>query len=396
MKNKKPKKQQKHTIYLAGPISGCNEKQIHAWRDKIKAHWLNEFNFLSPADNLIDKNNAESDSSYKIIKSDLKAIESADAILANMWKESIGTAAGIILARKKGKPIVIIDPNHIQNSALAFYSDGVYDDPTEAMEHLKIILNSQKKIISVKKQRGRPATPFNRGTLTNSIRKACQAAGRDDIIVPAQIVPMVLKKIIGDNTSITGIITTTMIKDTVWDVLVELESDPIRYNEFTGIRAAWAAYEQKYKKYTVKKIPEKPDERLLLSPVPFKIPIHTTKSHTTIWAEKVSKLEDIPKTARPLFKEISRVKGIDRIKLDIMSEGPKLEKCCAEIKADKNPNIILGKCYDKGEKGNIQEFKIIITDRQQTEPIRELLVKHLSSKNMLKLKNRDIIIEKSQ
>jgi hypothetical protein len=33
------------------------------------------------------------------------------AVVANLWRESAGTVIGIVQARRKGKPVILIDPN---------------------------------------------------------------------------------------------------------------------------------------------------------------------------------------------------------------------------------------------------------------------------------------------
>ncbi len=88
-------------IYLAGPISGCNDEQKHGWRRRIRARWGGQYRFLDPTDSLVKEDAAQS--AFEIVKREGEALEACNAVLANMWKESIGTAIGVYHARALGK-----------------------------------------------------------------------------------------------------------------------------------------------------------------------------------------------------------------------------------------------------------------------------------------------------
>ncbi len=78
-------------VYLAGPISGCNDTQKQHWRDSVKEKFGKKMTFLDPVDNLLDS----SASPCTFVEADLKSIMEADGLLVNMWQESIGTAMGV-------------------------------------------------------------------------------------------------------------------------------------------------------------------------------------------------------------------------------------------------------------------------------------------------------------
>lgn len=46
-------------------------------------------------------------SPHEIVDRDLTSIAGADGVLVNMWKESIGSAIGVVHARAKGKVVVL-------------------------------------------------------------------------------------------------------------------------------------------------------------------------------------------------------------------------------------------------------------------------------------------------
>src|SRR4051794_35106863 len=97
------------TVYLAGPVSNCNEEQVTRWRHRVKE--------------LLDS------STYECIDPAMKRgtwnpqdeivdIDRSDVVIANLWKESVGTVVGVIQARRRGKPVILIDQNFIESKVL--------------------------------------------------------------------------------------------------------------------------------------------------------------------------------------------------------------------------------------------------------------------------------------
>ena len=98
----------KLTIYLAGPISNCNENQKTVWRNQIKKDLRGYgHKWLDPTDRELNWNMEPIN------------IEQSDVVVANLWRESVGTVVGIVRARRMGKPVILIDPNHIGSKILA-------------------------------------------------------------------------------------------------------------------------------------------------------------------------------------------------------------------------------------------------------------------------------------
>ena len=46
-------KRPKFRVYLAGPISGCNDDQMHRWRDQLKKDYGRDFEFIDPTGQLL-------------------------------------------------------------------------------------------------------------------------------------------------------------------------------------------------------------------------------------------------------------------------------------------------------------------------------------------------------
>lgn len=375
-------------IYLAGPITGCNDAQKTVWRMRVRNQWESEFDFIDPTEQLVSPEEISKEAIYEVIKRDEEAIKSADALLANMWKESIGTATGMVIARKEGKPVVAIDQNHLGSRVLAYYADAVCETEQQARKELRSLLKQQNRVCWVIKKNQQPREEFHREKLAESVRKACQAAGKDDVIAPAKIIPLALEKINEGQRVGEGEITTSSIKNAVWESLAELESDPLRGDTFAGVRRAWELYDAERKGGLTDLFVRKPADSKVHKR-PLKVLVHCTSSHTSIWGVHVRSIQDVPKSARPFFNEICRIEGIREVRLTEMSEGPDLGRCLAELIASKNPATIEGKCYDRGKKGNMQAFQVLVLDEDSTESIRETLLKHLRSCGMLRLKDVD-------
>ena len=90
--------------------SGCNDDQMRGWREQLKKEYDRDFEFIDPTGQLLRDGQA---SSYAIVEADRNAIEDADGLLVNMWRESIGTAFGVIHARNVGRPVVVRRRRHL-------------------------------------------------------------------------------------------------------------------------------------------------------------------------------------------------------------------------------------------------------------------------------------------
>jgi hypothetical protein len=59
---------QMYTVYLAGPITGCNEDQRRTWRQRVKENWGKDFNFIDPTDPMLHAK--EGGSKFEIVSRD--------------------------------------------------------------------------------------------------------------------------------------------------------------------------------------------------------------------------------------------------------------------------------------------------------------------------------------
>ena len=223
-----------YKVYLAGPISGCNDDQRRHWRAEVHEK-ARHFDIIDPTANL----DLEA-SVYEVIERDLKYIEEADGLLVCMWKESIGTAVGMVHARAKGKVVVVVDPNRLNNRMLEFYADAVVRTVGDAVKVLERLLRAERAVIVLKKDGSE--RPFDRGVLVESLREVCRRAGRHDIIVPQLVLVRALAELDGRiGRAGQHRVTTTDIERSVAGALAALEASEEHREAVGGVAEAWKA-----------------------------------------------------------------------------------------------------------------------------------------------------------
>lgn len=90
-------------IYLAGPIFNCTDSECSDWR----ASACRLLSWATPLDPMLrDYRGNEASNCEAIVEGDLRDIENADAVLANIARPSWGTAMEIRHAFKVGVPVV--------------------------------------------------------------------------------------------------------------------------------------------------------------------------------------------------------------------------------------------------------------------------------------------------
>jgi len=367
-------------IYLAGPISGCNEAQLTHWRRLVKERHGDEFEFIDPAEDLVQ----DSDAPYQVVERDVREIRKADAVLANMWRESIGTAIGIATARMQHKPVVVVDSNHIGSRMLAYYADSVVPDLHEAIKRLRLFMKFRPSVTMVVK-RDRPREAFDPRKLAKAIREACRAADCDDLLLPLEVVPETMRRLAPSDRGPTREVTTTRIRQAVWDSLAWMESEPQRHVPVVGVRQAWENFEHARRRGGPVAVPAVVEKDAVIHARPLEVTVSAGKSHACIWGAGVKSLDKIPGAARKVFEEICRVDGISYIRLTASSEGPREGSCRVSLMASKNKATIEGKCYDpQATRGRAQSFQVLVHDAERTEVVLRALRKHMGDLGLLR------------
>lgn len=94
-------------VYLCGPINGCTDDEATSWREVAKAE-LGPDNCIDPMRR--DYRGREDSHVTEIVEGDKNDISSCDAVLANCWHASWGTAMEIYLAHLFCKPVIAVVP----------------------------------------------------------------------------------------------------------------------------------------------------------------------------------------------------------------------------------------------------------------------------------------------
>lgn len=358
-------KREKYKIYLAGPMTGCNDDQLHRWRDEVKAKYERDFSFIDPTERWPGDPMGHDATPLEIVKADLQNIETADGLLVNMWRESIGASIGIVHAHRFGRPVVVADPNHLGSRMLTFYADGLESHPCKAMQALSNFLGAGRW--RVKKPVDGASEPFDRRKLVESIGVACKRAGCDDLVVPRVVLPKTMERL--KDLKVGNQITANNIDKAVQGALENLIKDDAHWNSLEGVLEHWNKGESATKRVLETPPASRRRRREAFSDADSQPAGDETssvrissKSHSTIWGKQVNALRDIPsKEARTFFQEIMRTPLVTEIHLGQYSSKSFRESVCGSIRSLPQQHGLDGRLFDKGKaiKG-MQTFQVCV------------------------------------
>jgi nucleoside 2-deoxyribosyltransferase len=101
-------------IYLCGPIMDCNPSETKDWRTRAKERLAGRFVLLDPMRRNFRDN--EIDSSNEIVDFDLQDVRTADILLVNYSKPSVGTSMEVFYAgHDLGKFVVAFSPQEFKD-----------------------------------------------------------------------------------------------------------------------------------------------------------------------------------------------------------------------------------------------------------------------------------------
>lgn len=360
----------KPKVYLAGPISGCNDEQRHAWRNDTKRGFADEFTFIDPTDHLVSRDGSH----HAVVVADAEAIRTSDAVLANMWRESIGTSFGILHAHLAGKIVAVADPNLINSRMAAFYADAVERSLPAALNAIRTFLRLERTTIKIKKRLG-TVEEFDREKLLTSVRKACMDAHAGDI-VPARAIVSKTVELLGKDGPDERVIETSSLIELVWEAVAELEADPLHDADYTKIRRAWEEHDRK------QEVQRRINDTLRpkVHDFPLEVRARSVGTHSTIWGKS-----KIGSDAYEIFQEIKKVEGITEIVFGPFqnTHSPPV-KPHVRLFASKTIGVIEGHCFDKGEKGTKQSFQIRVANPDVRDQTLEVLKEHLIAKGHIR------------
>ena len=363
-------------VYLSGPISGCTDLQRHKWRDEVKKKYGKHFDFIDPTDEPLD----QEANSAEFVDADLRAIESSSGLLANMWRESIGTALGIVHASRVGRPVVLADPNFLRHPMLQFYADAVADSTLKAAKTLLGLLRAEAGW-QVLKADGRQEA-FARRKIISSVGRVCRRKRKDDIVVPRLVLADMITELDGSDRWVDNAVGSKEIDQTVFRILRrrERKRDPA----FAGLAKAWRQRNDDVQPFGDRRA-RRPGRLAAVREVrqargAVGVPVSCgPKSHSTIWGKTIRRLDDIPSaSARQVLRNVVSVKGITLVSLGRFSGRESRGSCCAVVEASPTAFVIEGKLFDAGEKGTMQTFQVRVQDDADKEGIASAIAKVLA------------------
>ena len=355
-----------YRVYLSGLISGCNQAERSRWRDEVKSVYGERMAFIDPVEQLMDPRV----SPYEFVEADLQAIEAADGLLVNMWRESIGTAIGVAHAHLRSRTIVVCDPNRLESSMLNFFADPVADTALRGAKMLRSLRRAERRW-HVNKRGGRTER-FERRKIMEAVRGARRSEACDDIAVPKLVTPEVIERFERTDRKINGSLTITDMDRVVVDVLRGLEDAPAYRDSAAG---AVEACRHRAAASGDGALPAPPAGPGPLDPSIVRIPVSSgRKSHGTDRGAPVRGLADIPSSeARSIFRKTASVPGVTRIMLGPFGHKGERRKCQAWVGGSRTANVIEGKLYDRGPKGTLQSFQV----HMQSDDARPAIRRHI-------------------
>ncbi len=367
----------KFTIYLAGPISGCNDDQKHRWRNDVKKKYAKDFDFIDPCEG--DPAGPGGDAGLRrtsqlhVVEADLEAIKRSDGFLANMWRESIGTTLGIVHANETGRPVVVADPNGLRHHMLEFYADAVEDSVLKAAKALRDILRAEAW--QVLKSGGR-LEEFKRRKIRWSVQQVCRQANTDDIGVPSVVLPKVIEILAKGGRRIDNAVASKDIGDAVLRVFKRMERKKERAFKGMGLSSLWAYGLARPQGLAGSVAEPSPGSRI-------RVQVYSPKAHSTIWGRRVGDVEDIPsRLAREAVRTIASVPGVTRVVLGQFSGKESRVACSADVLASDMQNVIEGRLFDRGERGTMQTFKAYVQDDDMKPQVMTTITKALEQKKL--------------
>jgi len=120
-------------VYLAGPIFQCKDTECIDWRQKAKK-LLNGIDVLDPMDR--DYRGATTENYEIIVEEDKASIDTADVLLINHIKASVGTSMEVLYAWERDKHIVIINPYGEISPWLIYHSHKICGSIDDAVAYI--------------------------------------------------------------------------------------------------------------------------------------------------------------------------------------------------------------------------------------------------------------------
>lgn len=130
------------SIYLAGPIAGCDDRECLDWRIKVQNELSSYYRIRSPMDRDYRGHEFDYTEDFDIIsdivKEDKKDVEETNITLVNFSRPSVGTSMEVIHAFNHNKTVIVISNGNRLSPWLVYHSDHICDTLEDAIELLKL------------------------------------------------------------------------------------------------------------------------------------------------------------------------------------------------------------------------------------------------------------------
>ena len=137
-------------LYLAGPIEGCSDDEIHDWRTLVTDKLHRNIRAITPyrgEDKVDEKYSFET--AKRIMTKNYMDVQSCDMVLAYMPKQinnrrpSYGTTFEVAWAYSLQKPILIVsDDEFLRNHPLMAVAGLHFSDIERALEYINPVLGA--------------------------------------------------------------------------------------------------------------------------------------------------------------------------------------------------------------------------------------------------------------
>lgn len=121
--------------YLCGPINGCTDAECKDWRAELKAHFPSAIDPMKR-----DYRGKEAESYREIVDLDKRDVRSADVVLVNYVKPSVGTAMEVFYAWTIGTPVVLLcERDAVLSPWLRYHSTSIVHSVKDAVAKIQEI-----------------------------------------------------------------------------------------------------------------------------------------------------------------------------------------------------------------------------------------------------------------
>lgn len=125
------------TIYLCGPINGCNDSEANDWRQHVMEELAGHYDFLDPMRRDYRGRELEPGIAAEIVNGDKEDLRQSDIVLAFCPKPSVGTSMELFLFWSTGGENIIVHPNPNPSPWLIEHSAAIYRTFDEAIQVLQ-------------------------------------------------------------------------------------------------------------------------------------------------------------------------------------------------------------------------------------------------------------------